>query len=150
MFEHVLTGLQCNVTVANIWNTEPDKLDVVRCKANSCYPGDGKAVWTHLPGFVYTCKHFAVKEKWRVRFQAPALAYANGPVAQVLMLIWLPPHLLLLCLLPTHLLLLSRPGQPVHLHRPRQALENGHTVSLSPCYAFQVARLCVSHQSGWV
>ena len=28
--------------------------------------------------------------------------------------------------------LASAPGQPVHSHRPRQALENGHAISLSP------------------
>ena len=57
---------------------------------------------------------------------------ANGPVAWVLTLMWLPPHLLLPRLLPTRLLLPSGPGQPVHSHRPRQALENGRAISLSP------------------
>ena len=28
--------------------------------------------------------------------------------------------------------LASAPGQPVHSHRPRQALENGHAISFSP------------------
>ena len=28
--------------------------------------------------------------------------------------------------------LASSPGQPVHSHRPRQALENGHAISFSP------------------
>ena len=48
-------GLWKDKIARRLSNTvQPDKLDAVNHKASSCYLEDGKAVPTHLSGFVYS------------------------------------------------------------------------------------------------
>ena len=70
-----------------------------------------------------------VKEKWRVRFRVPALAYANGPVARVLTVVVrgsvvggsvVGLALGVAVVGVVVVTLASAPGQPVRLHRPRR------------------------------
>ena len=73
-----------------------------------------------------------MKEKRCVRSQVPASAYANGPVARVLTVVVGGSVVGIAVVGVVVVILASAPGQPIHLQRPRQALENGHTLSLSP------------------
>ena len=53
-FVYMKVGLWKDKIARGLSNTvQPDKLDAVNHKANSCYQGHGKAVPTHLSGFVY-------------------------------------------------------------------------------------------------
>ena len=60
------------------------------------------------------------------------MAYANGPVARVLTVIVGGLVVGVVVVGAVVVTLASAPGQPVHSHRPRQALENRHAISLSP------------------
>ena len=73
-----------------------------------------------------------MKEKRCVRFRVPASACANGPVARVLTVVVGGSVVGIAVVGVAVVILASAPGQPVHLHRPRRALENGHATSLSP------------------
>ena len=62
----------------------------------------------------------------------PATAYANGPVAQVLKVVVGGSLVGVAVVGVAVVILASAHRQPVHSHKPRRALENGHAVSLSP------------------
>ena len=60
-----------------------------------------------------------------------ALAYADGPVAWVLTVVVGGLVVGVAVVGVVVVTLVSAPGQPVCLHRPRQALKNGHAILLS-------------------
>ena len=59
------------------------------------------------------------------------MAYANGPVARVLTVVVGGSVVGIAVVGVAVVILASAPGQPIHLQRPRQALENGHSFSFT-------------------
>ena len=79
----------------------------------------------------------------------PALAYADGPVAWVLMVVVGGLVVGVAVVGVVVVTIASAPGQPVRSHRPRQALKNGHAIPLSSRNVYVAMLFKLLSWTGW-